>query len=104
MLVLRPQSWKLLPVHCRASIDRELPFELRVLEGALSGVMQELGAEITELIDMAVPALDALIVHVSLLPGCSLPSNVLHIGGQQNSTTDLFCHHSCRRHTKDGLL
>lgn len=36
-----------------------------MLEGALAGVVQELGAEITELIDMAVPALDALIQRVS---------------------------------------
>ena len=100
MLVLRLQSGELLLVHCRASIDRELPFELRVLEGALSGVMQELGAEITELIDMAVPALDALISHVSLLPGCILASNVSLTGKQCKSTTDRFCQHACHRHTE----
>ena len=78
MRILRWQSRELLLVRCRASIDRQLPFELRVLEGALSGVMQELGAEITELIDTAVPALDALICHVGLPPlGCSLPFNAL---------------------------
>ena len=71
-------------MRCRASIDRQLPFELRVLEGALSGVMAELGAEITELIDTAVPALDALICHVGLLPGCSLPSSVLLSGGRRS--------------------
>ena len=84
MLVLRLQLGKLLLVRCRASIDRQLPFELRVLEGALSGVMQELGAEITELIDTAVPALDALICHVGLPHGCSLPSNVLLTVGQRS--------------------
>ncbi len=57
------QWWNL---HCRAAIDKGLPFELRVLEGALEAVMQELGAEITELIDVAVPSLDALVTRVSL--------------------------------------
>ena len=57
--------------HCRAAIDKGLPFELRVLEGALEAVMQELGAEITELIDAAVPSLDALVTRVmsSVPPG-----------------------------------
>ncbi len=51
-------------MHCRSNIDKGLPFELRVLEGALEAVMQELGAEITELIDVAVPSLDALVTRV----------------------------------------
>ena len=52
-------------LHCRSAIDKGLPFELRVLEGALEAVMQELGAEITELIDVAVPSLDALVTRVT---------------------------------------
>ena len=51
--------------HCRSAIDKGLPFELRMLEGALEAVMQELGAEITELIDVAVPSLDALVTRVT---------------------------------------
>lgn len=45
-----------------------------MLEGALEAVMQELGAEITELLDIAVPALDALVTRVSslCLPRCLL--------------------------------
>lgn len=57
-------------LHCRSAIDKGLPFELRVLEGALEAVMQELGAEITELIDVAVPSLDALVTRVII---CVLP-------------------------------
>ena len=53
-------------LHCRSAIDKGLPFELRMLEGALEAVMQELGAEITELIDVAVPSLDALVTRVIL--------------------------------------
>jgi hypothetical protein len=47
------------------TIERNLPFELRVLEGALHGLVQEIGAEISELVDTSVPAMDALIKHVS---------------------------------------
>ena len=52
-----------------------------MLEGALEAVMQELGAEITELIDIAVPALDALVTRVSsaCLPRCLLsPAALVH--------------------------
>ena len=47
------------------TIERNMPFELRVLEGALHGLVQEIGAEIGELVDTSVPAMDALIKHVS---------------------------------------
>ena len=63
-----------------------------MLEGALAGVMQELGAEITELIDMAVPALDALIQRVSH------PSNSCCIGCQPSRifTADMCSPQHCQ--------
>ena len=42
-----------------------MPFEFRVLEGALTGLVHEIGAEISELVDRAVPAMDALIKRVT---------------------------------------
>jgi hypothetical protein len=63
-----------------------------MLEGALAGVMQELGAEITELIDMAVPALDALIQRVSH------PSSTCRIGCQPSPifTADMRSPQHCQ--------
>ena len=48
------------------TIERNMPFEFRVLEGALAGLVHEVGAEISELVDRAVPAMDALIKRASL--------------------------------------
>jgi len=45
-------------LQCRAPTDRDLPFELRVLEGPLKAVMQELGNG--ELTHIALSVLNAL--------------------------------------------
>ncbi|EIE21166.1 hypothetical protein COCSUDRAFT_43500 [Coccomyxa subellipsoidea C-169] len=46
-------------------MERRLPFELKVLEAALAETVDEMSTEVSELVDRAMPALDALVQRVS---------------------------------------
>lgn len=50
--------------RCSGGVEQRLPFELKMLEGALENIVCELATEVQELMEKASPALDALVSRV----------------------------------------